>query len=160
MIKAVKEAKVHTSWLTPNEPYEEALRTFVRRVLTGAGGAKLLPAVLPLQRKVAHLAIINSLAQVTLKIASPGVPDFYQGTDLWDLSLVDPDNRRPVDYDLRRRLLDKVSDATAADVLAWADDGAPKLWLTQRTLRARPRFANAGYQPRYAEGQKADHAVA
>src|SRR5947208_16178289 len=89
MIKAVKEAKVHTSWLTPNEPYEEALRTFVRRVLTGAGGAKLLPAVLPLQRKVAHLAIINSLAQVTLKIASPGVPDFYQGTDLWDLSLVD-----------------------------------------------------------------------
>jgi len=147
MIKAVKEAKVHTSWLTPNEPYEEALRTFVRGVLTGAGSAKLLAAVLPLQRKVAHLGIINSLAQIALKIGAPGVPDFYQGTDLWDLSLVDPDNRRPVDFDRRRSALDDVDealrsglDARAATLRNWLEtwtDGRIKMAVTAAGLRLR-----------------------
>jgi (1->4)-alpha-D-glucan 1-alpha-D-glucosylmutase len=147
MIKAVKEAKVHTSWLTPNEPYEEALRTFVRRVLTGSSGAKLLTALLPFQRKVAHLGMINSLAQVTLKIGSPGVPDFYQGTDLWDLSLVDPDNRRPVDFDQRIRALNEVDAALTSDpdtrsstlrdwLEHWAD-GRIKMMVTGAGLRLR-----------------------
>ena len=95
MLKAVRESKVHTSWLTPNEHYEDALARFVERVLTGGGAAKFLPAFLPFARRVAVLGMLNSLAQTTLKLGSPGVPDFYQGSELWDLSLVDPDNRRP-----------------------------------------------------------------
>jgi (1->4)-alpha-D-glucan 1-alpha-D-glucosylmutase len=92
------------------------------------------------------------------------VPDIYQGTDLWDLSLVDPDNRRPVDYDLRRRLLEKVRGASAEDVLGWADDGAPKLWLTQRALDVRRRlpatFDSGGYRPLPVSGARAANVVA
>lgn len=147
MIKAVKEAKVHTSWLTPNEPYEEALRTFVRRLLTGASGARLLSALLPFQRRVAVLGMINSLAQVALKIGSPGVPDFYQGTELWDFSLVDPDNRRPVDFDNRRCALKDVDamlasepDARLATLQNWLEnwtDGRIKMTVTAAGLRLR-----------------------
>jgi (1->4)-alpha-D-glucan 1-alpha-D-glucosylmutase len=147
MIKAVKEAKVHTSWLTPNEPYERALGTFVRRVLTGSTGAKLLAALLPFQRKLAQLGMVNSLAQVILKMGSPGVPDFYQGTDLWDLSLVDPDNRRPVDFDRRRCMLNDVDaalgsapDARSSTLLNWLEhwtDGRIKLIITAAGLRLR-----------------------
>ena len=98
MLKAVKEAKRHTSWLTPNEEYEQAVTRFVDRVLTGPGRAKFLSAFAPFARRVARVGMINGLAQVTLKVGSPGIPDFYQGSELWDLSLVDPDNRRPVDF--------------------------------------------------------------
>ena len=147
MIKAVKEAKVHTSWLTPNEPYEHAVRTFVERVLTGAPGARLLAAFLPFQERIAWLGMVNSLAQVVLKIGSPGVPDLYQGTDMWDLSLVDPDNRRPVDFECRRRALDDVDALLALDAAArareigsWLDnwtDGKIKLLVTAAALRLR-----------------------
>ncbi len=147
MIKSVKEAKVHTSWLTPNEPYEEALRAFVARVLTGPTGARMLPAILPFQRKVARLGMINSLAQVTLKIGSPGVPDFYQGTDLWDLSLVDPDNRRAVDFKRRACALKEVEgllasepEARSAMLPAWLEhwtDGRIKMLVTAAGLRLR-----------------------
>ena len=161
MIKAVKEAKVHTSWLTPNEPYEQALRTFVRRTLTGSTGAKLLAALLPFQRKIAHLGIVNSLAQVVLKIGSPGVPDFYQGTDLWDLSLVDPDNRRPVDFDRRRCLLNEVDAALGSEpgtrpsmLLNWLEhwsDGRIKMIITAAGLRVRRElpdvFLGDSYMP-------------
>jgi len=147
MIKAVKEAKVHTSWLTPNEPYEEALRTFVRRVLTGAGGARLLSALLPFQRRIALLGMINSLAQVALKIGSPGVPDFYQGTDLWDFNLVDPDNRRPIDFEHRRCVLKDVDGALASEpesrsatLRGWLENwtnGRIKMMVTAAGLRLR-----------------------
>jgi (1->4)-alpha-D-glucan 1-alpha-D-glucosylmutase len=147
MIKSAKEAKVHTSWLTPNEPYELALRRFVERLLTGPGGAKLLSAVLPFQRRLAALGMINSLAQVVLKIGSPGVPDFYQGTELWDLSLVDPDNRRPVDFEQRFRALDDVDavlaqepEAQTATIAEWTrswKDGRIKLLVTAAGLRLR-----------------------
>ncbi len=147
MIKAVKEAKVHTSWLTPHEPYEAALRTYVERVLTGAAGAKVLAAVLPFQQRLARLGVINSLAQVALKIGSPGVPDFYQGTDLWDLVLVDPDNRRPVDFDRRRcalkdvnAALDASPDTRSATFRTWLEnwkDGRVKLAVTVAGLRLR-----------------------
>ncbi len=174
MIKAVKEAKVHTSWLTPNEPYEQALRTFVRRALTGSSGAKLLAALLPFQRKIAHLAVVNSLAQVVLKIGSPGVPDFYQGTDLWDLSLVDPDNRRPVDFDRRRCMLKEVDAALglepgtrAATLQNWLerwDDGRIKLIVTAAGLRLRREvpdvFLGGAYMPVPVEITVAGGAVA
>ena len=108
---------------------------------------------------------VNALAQWLLTLTSPGCPDTYQGTELWDLSLVDPDNRRPVDYDARQRLLAKVGAASADDVLAWADDGAPKLWLTARALAVRRSHSSAfgpgsSYQPLGVEGKKAAHAVA
>jgi (1->4)-alpha-D-glucan 1-alpha-D-glucosylmutase len=147
MIKAAREAKVHTSWVTANQPYEDALTRFVERALTGAGGARFLPAFLPVQRRIADLGMVNALAQVALKLGSPGVPDFYQGTELWDFSLVDPDNRRPVDFDLRDRLLTEVEailalapeerTAAVADLVrAWAD-GRIKLLVTTAGLRLR-----------------------
>jgi (1->4)-alpha-D-glucan 1-alpha-D-glucosylmutase len=147
MTKAAKEAKVHTSWLTPNEPYEAALRKFVERALSGPAGARLLAGFLPFQQKIAALGMINSIAQTALKIGGPGVPDFYQGTDLWDLSLVDPDNRRPVDFRLRERLLDDVDALLAKDpaerqrdLAGWLRnwrDGRVKLLVTAAGLRLR-----------------------
>ena len=165
MIKAVKEAKVHTSWLTPNEPYEEALRKFVDRALGGASGARLLSAFLPFQRRIAALGMINSLSQTALKIGAPGVPDFYQGTDLWELSLVDPDNRRPVDFALRARLLDDVDalleqeaserKTRIAEYLRSWQDGRIKLLVTVAGLRLRRElphvFLGGAYMPVPAE---------
>jgi (1->4)-alpha-D-glucan 1-alpha-D-glucosylmutase len=159
MIKAVKEAKVHTSWLTPNEPYEEALRRYIERVLTGPGSARLLAAVLSFQRRIALIGMINSLAQVTLKIGSPGVPDVYQGTDLWDLSLVDPDNRRAVDFDRRLRTLADVDallalkpDARAEGIRDWLTnwtDGRIKLLVTATGLRLRRELPEVFLGGRY-----------
>ncbi len=147
MLKAVKEGKVHTSWLTPNEQYEAALRTFIDRVLTGPSAARFLPALVPFQQRIARLGVINSLAQVTLKIGSPGVPDFYQGCEMWDHGLVDPDNRRPVDFDLRRRTIEEVESILGAEtpqrtkrVQGWLDawqDGRIKLLVTAAGLRLR-----------------------
>jgi (1->4)-alpha-D-glucan 1-alpha-D-glucosylmutase len=152
MIKAVKEAKIHTSWLTPNEPYEEALRKFVQRSLSGPSGARLLALFLPFQQKIASLGMLNSLAQTTLKIGAPGVPDFYQGTDLWDLSLVDPDNRRRVDFEQRARVLDDVDallamepQARAGTIAGWLRnwrDGRVKLLVTAAGLRLRRAMPN------------------
>ena len=147
MLKAVREAKVHTSWLTPNEEYENALSTFIQRVLGGAGASRFVAAILPLQRRIAAAGMVNSLAQTTLKIGSPGIPDFYQGSELWDLSLVDPDNRRPVDFALRQRLLTEVDALLAQSAAArsqplaeWLrswEDGRIKLALTTTGLRLR-----------------------
>ena len=105
MLKAAREAKLHTSWLTANQGYETALTGFVERILGSTGGPSSFPPSCPFQRRVASIGVINSLAQVVLKLGSPGVPDFYQGTELWDLSLVDPDNRRAVDFDSRDEML-------------------------------------------------------
>jgi (1->4)-alpha-D-glucan 1-alpha-D-glucosylmutase len=147
MIKAVKEAKRYSSWINPNQAYEDAVAAFVRETLSGDGGAQFLPAFLPFQQRVARAGFINSLAQVVLKIASPGVPDFYQGTELWDLTLVDPDNRRPVDFARRERALADVAcvlsrdppsraEAIAAMTARWAD-GMIKLLVTTAGLRLR-----------------------
>ena len=165
MIKSVKEAKVHTSWLTPNEPYELALRRFVERVLTGPTGARLLSAALPFTRRIATLGMINSLAQLLLKIGSPGVPDFYQGTELWDLSLVDPDNRRPVDFERRVVAVNDVDAVLALDpepragtISEWMrgwEDGRVKLLVTATGLRLRRQvpdlFLDGTYLPLQTE---------
>jgi (1->4)-alpha-D-glucan 1-alpha-D-glucosylmutase len=105
MNKSIKEAKVHTSWINENRAYDAAMARFVERSLTGAGGARFLSLALPFIERVARHGAMNSLAHVALKLTSPGIPDFYQGTELWDLTLVDPDNRRPPDFDHRARLL-------------------------------------------------------
>jgi (1->4)-alpha-D-glucan 1-alpha-D-glucosylmutase len=161
MIKSVKEAKLHTSWLTPHEEYENAVARFVERVLRGPGAARFLPAFVPFARRLAQVGMLNGLSQVALKIGSPGVPDFYQGTELWDLSLVDPDNRRPVDFEHRRRLLDEIeplledsngdrTSAVAGMVERWTD-GRVKLLLTTVGLRLRREWGevllSGGYVP-------------
>jgi (1->4)-alpha-D-glucan 1-alpha-D-glucosylmutase len=168
MEKAAREAKVHTSWTRIDAEYEEALRAFVGAVLDDAEfTADLAAFVAPLVAP----GRINSLAQTLLKLTAPGVPDFYQGSELWDLSLVDPDNRRPVDYDLRRRLLAELkagliaAGITVEEILARADEGLPKLWLIHQGLHLRRRRpaafgADGGYEPLSASGPRADHAVA
>jgi (1->4)-alpha-D-glucan 1-alpha-D-glucosylmutase len=147
MLKAVRESKLHTSWITQNDAYEAALQGFVARVLSGAGAHRFLKAMLPFQQRIAELGLLNSLAQTTLKVGSPGVPDFYQGTELWELSLVDPDNRRPVDFTKREELLDEVlatlneegpqrAQRVAEYVRSW-HDGRIKLAITAAGLRMR-----------------------
>jgi (1->4)-alpha-D-glucan 1-alpha-D-glucosylmutase len=167
MEKAAREAKAHTSWTRTDAGYEEALRGFVGELLDDAEfTADLAAFVAPLVAP----GRVNSLAQTLLKLTAPGVPDFYQGSELWDLSLVDPDNRRPVDYELRRRLLAELKAGLSAgitpeEILARADEGLPKLWLTHQGLRLRRRLPAAfgpegGYEPLAASGPRAEHAVA
>ena len=155
MLKAAREAKVHTSWLTTNQPYEEALTGFVERILGPAGGPKFIPAFAPFQRRIAALAVVNSLSQVVLKLGSPGVPDFYQGTELWDLSLVDPDNRRPVDFARRETMLDGLAEADPAAMLRNWQDGRIKLFITTAGLQLRRTmphvFVGGGYLPLEAD---------
>ena len=153
MLKAVREAKVHTSWLTPNQGYEDGLMKFIDGVL-GRNVDKFLPAFLPFQERIALLGMTNSLAQVVLKVGSPGVPDFYQGTELWDLSLVDPDNRRPVDFAARDRSLRELDTAGAEvipELLTNWQDGRIKLFVTAASLRLRRElpdvFAGGEYVP-------------
>ncbi len=178
MLKAVREAKVHTSWLTMNQGYEEALTRFVERVLSSPGADRFLSAFLPFQARIAQLGMVNSLAQLVLKLASPGVPDFYQGTELWDLSLVDPDNRRLVDYEHRRSLLHAMEallpqDPTRAnvdrsalvrDLLEHWQDGRIKLFITACGLRLRrvmaDLFLRGSYRPLDTQGVHAGHAIA
>ncbi|HTD72079.1 MAG TPA: malto-oligosyltrehalose synthase [Steroidobacteraceae bacterium] len=154
MLKACREAKISTSWHEPNISFEEKIRGFV-------GGVFESPDfIASLERFVEPLILpgrINSLAQTLIKLVAPGVPDFYQGTELWDLSLVDPDNRRPVDFALRAQLLRRASDFSAADALADWESGLPKLWMTARVLRVRRErgedfSAAAKYQPLVAQG--------
>ncbi len=178
MLKAVKEAKVHTSWITPYESYDQAVAHFVEQTLGGPPAREFLMRFVPFQRRVAHAGMMNSLAQLVLKLTSPGVPDFYQGTELWELSLVDPDNRRPVDFALRSAMLDELEPwleeaaprspeeqiAAIAELLTHWQDGRIKLFVTACGLRLRRRwsdvFLNGEYIPLAVEGEKAEHVVA
>ncbi len=154
MLKACREAKINTSWHEPNTAYEESIRQFVDGVYESAD------FIADLERFVEPLILqgrVNSLAQTLIKMVAPGLPDFYQGTELWDLSLVDPDNRRPVDFELRRRLLRESKPLSAAQVLTHWDSGLPKLWMVARVLALRARqpmlfAASSPYQPLVAQG--------
>jgi (1->4)-alpha-D-glucan 1-alpha-D-glucosylmutase len=158
MLKALKEAKVHTSWITPNAEYEAAVLQFVDAVLDPGDSAAFLEDFAQLQQRIAFIGRFNSLSQAVLKLGSPGIADIYQGNELWDLSLVDPDNRRPVDYARRRQLLAEL-EVPEADrralarrlVAEIADEGRIKLYLTQRLLhlrRAAPGlFIGGAYAP-------------
>jgi (1->4)-alpha-D-glucan 1-alpha-D-glucosylmutase len=158
--KATKEAKVRTSWTSPDPVYDEAVRAFVEGVLADGAVVAAVERFLA-EHRIVERGRVNSLAQTALLLTGPGVPDVYQGTEAWDLSLVDPDNRRPVDYEAHRRALGAT---TAADALAQADSGAPKLWLIRQVLadrRQRPdAYDGAPYVPVIAHGPKARHAVA
>jgi (1->4)-alpha-D-glucan 1-alpha-D-glucosylmutase len=142
MAKALHEAKLNTSWIQPNEEWDAAMRDFVANILDSSPRNKFLPAFLPVAQEIVRLGAINSLTQTTLKLTSPGVPDIYQGNEIWDYSLVDPDNRRPVDYERRRQMLATLPAAAPDDLMRnWAD-GRIKMFLTQRLLQFRREHAD------------------
>lgn len=156
MLKAVREAKVHSSWIRPNEVYEKALSRFVEAALTRKKNNHFLRDFEPFQKRVAWYGMFNSLAQTTLKMTAPGVADMYQGTELWDFSLVDPDNRRPVDFDERRKILEQIikkggNKRFCRGLLDTPEDGRVKLFLLYRLCQLRQRlnrvFAGGAYIP-------------
>lgn len=170
MIKAVREAKVHTEWLKPDSAYEEAFASFIEAVLQTDSNSFLRDCFSFAQR-VAHLATLNSLSQTLIKIAFPGVPDFFQGTELWELSFVDPDNRQPVDFGLRRELLHQLKRREAAgtialvkDLLTHWQDGGVKLYLTYKALHLRrihkELFKEGSYLRLFASGATKDQVCA
>jgi (1->4)-alpha-D-glucan 1-alpha-D-glucosylmutase len=146
--KAAREGKVHTSWTAPNAAYEEALFAFADAVLSDDDFCREFTRV---QKRIAFYGAINALSQLVLKATSPGVPDFYQGTELWDFSLVDPDNRRPIDFARRAALLRRVKSAAPAALLRAWHDGRVKLFTTWKLLDLRARhaelFRDGAYEP-------------
>src|SRR5213594_936840 len=149
MAKALHEAKINTSWIQPNEEWDAAMRDFVAKILDSSPRNKFLPIFLPVAQEIARLGAINSLTQTLLKLTSPGVPDVYQGTKIWDYSLVDPDNRRSVDYSLRREMLGALPSTTPDELTQTCPDGRMKLFLTQRVLRFRCGHADIFQQGEY-----------
>jgi (1->4)-alpha-D-glucan 1-alpha-D-glucosylmutase len=178
MQKATKEAKVHTSWINPNEEYDQAVRLFVEHLLPDSGQGPFLGDLLALQRRVAFFGRFNSLSQVLLKLTSPGVPDLYQGCELWDHSLVDPDNRRPVDYRRRREVLAELQERIAGcggnperglvglanELVEGAEDGKIKAYTIYQGLNFRRAhkalFGHGDYLPLEATGPQRDHVCA
>jgi len=162
MEKASREAKVHTSWTSPQAAYDEAVKHFVLACLDDRA---LMQDVRQFVDWLIEPGRINSLAQTLIKLSAPGVPDLYQGTELWSLHLVDPDNRRPVDYDARRLALAEVKSLSPSAIWGRADEGLPKMWVTHAGLQVRRRHPDAfgprgSYEAMAAEGPRADHVVA
>lgn len=166
MLKAVREAKQQTSWVANNSDFEESLKTFIECTLNYAPFLKELQQFV---ERVLEPGRSNSLAQTLMKCTAPGVPDLYQGGEIWDLSLVDPDNRRPVDYEIRKNLLHDIrqlkEEEAAARVMGRADEGMPKMWTIHQALhlrRERPECfdASAAYTPLEVDGAKHDHVIA
>jgi (1->4)-alpha-D-glucan 1-alpha-D-glucosylmutase len=162
MRKSIREAKVHSTWASPNIEYEDAVLSFIDDALTPIESRAFLAEFLPFQLRVARLGVENSLVQTVLKLTVPGVPDMFQGSELWDLSLVDPDNRRPIDYQLRMQSLDNLEAASypVQDLMVNWQDGKIKLFVIWRILQVRaedPALFECGeYEPLLTEGPKAD----
>ncbi len=172
-LKAAREGKVNTSWINPDEEYEQAVQHFVRALLDDPGRNAFLADFLPFQKRIARFGMLNSLSQTLLKLTVPGVPDIYQGNELWAFNLVDPDNRRPVDYDYHQNTLQALITASGngdnlpvllQELLNRIEDGRAKLYLTWKTLilrREHPRvFSNGQYLSLEPQGLKADHICA
>jgi (1->4)-alpha-D-glucan 1-alpha-D-glucosylmutase len=160
-LKAMRESKVHTTWLSPNEEHERAVLAFVDAILDRRRAAPFFQSFEPFQSRVAQLGIYNSLSQLVIKVAAPGIPDFYQGSELWELNLVDPDNRRAVDYGSRSQLLAGLRTASDfASLLTHRADGRIKLFVANRSLctRAanRSTFELGDYTPLEVSGTRAD----
>jgi len=174
MSKAVHEAKRNLSWVNPNPEYAEALRNFIARILSPAPrhGRQFWDSLVEFTAPIAFFGAFNSVAQTLLKISSPGLPDIYQGNELWDLSLVDPDNRRPVDFSIREQLLAQLFERSerndlpslCSEVLASYWDGQMKMWALLRALnfrREHPQlFRKGAYLPLEVVGPKKNHAFA
>ncbi|MEJ2165655.1 MAG: malto-oligosyltrehalose synthase [Deltaproteobacteria bacterium] len=171
LIKAVREAKIHSSWTAANAEYERALVSFAQKILHPVEGSAFLELFLPFFKKVAFYGIWNTLSQTLLKITAPGVPDFYQGSELFDFHLVDPDNRRPVDFEKRKRILREIRNRASSDplrlireLLANCRDGRIKIFLIGRALAARNEnaalFQHGAYVPLSATGRFKAHVIA
>ena len=160
MAKALNEAKLNTSWIRPNEDWLGAMRDFVAKILETSSKNKFLPNFFPVVEEIARLGAINSLTQTLLRLTSPGVPDIYQGNEIWNFSLVDPDNRRPVHYRHRREMLATIGKAKPEELLQSWPDGRIKMFLTQRVLQFRREHADlfqcGNYLPIRASGNLAD----
>ena len=169
MIKALREAKVTSSWLNPDEAYEQAVLKFLARILSPTPTNVFLEDFLPFQSRIASYGIYNSLAQVLIKTLAPGIPDFYQGTELWDLSLVDPDNRGLVDYALYQKLLAELQDLqqklNPIELIQFlfqhADNGLIKMYVTLTALHFRKTHSSlllhGSYRALDAQGKRAEH---
>jgi (1->4)-alpha-D-glucan 1-alpha-D-glucosylmutase len=171
MLKALHEAKVHTSWVNPNPAYDDAVQHYVATILDPQANAAFLDDFRAFQRRISHYGLFNSLSQTLLKLTAPGVPDTYQGTELWDFSLVDPDNRRPVDYPQRQEMLRELQANTTAashgrgalaqELLLNREDGRIKLYVTALALNCRRThpglFAIGEYLPVQVAGAKREH---
>jgi (1->4)-alpha-D-glucan 1-alpha-D-glucosylmutase len=162
MQKAMREAKVRTSWVMNNLEYENALNAYIDSLL---GDESFVREVEGFVGEIEAAGQSNSLTQTLLKYTVPGVPDLYQGGELWDFSLVDPDNRRPVDYALRRRLLEEMKTLKVKQVMKRAEEGLPKLWLVQKALEVRKEHpewfgVKAAYEPVKAEGAESERVIA
>jgi (1->4)-alpha-D-glucan 1-alpha-D-glucosylmutase len=164
MQKALSEAKLNTSWIQPNDEWLAATSEFVARILEASRKNRFLPLLYPMVEEIARLGAINSLSQSLIKFTSPGVPDIYQGNELWDFSLVDPDNRRPVDYQRRREILGCLTSSAPEQLFAQWPDGRIKIFLTSRALQFRNArvdlFGRGEYLPVNARGTFADCCVA
>jgi (1->4)-alpha-D-glucan 1-alpha-D-glucosylmutase len=148
MIKATREARQRNSWAKPNQQYEKAIAGVVSSLIDPDAGARFLKDFLPFQKMISRLGMLNSLAQTVIRLTAPGVCDTYQGTEIWDFSLVDPDNRRPVDYRKRKSMLEKVS---KLNFVRDFEDERAKLFVTQKLLHHRRQFPslylNGDYVP-------------
>jgi (1->4)-alpha-D-glucan 1-alpha-D-glucosylmutase len=172
MVKAIRESKVNTSWINPNASYEEAVLAFIESVMNDIQGNRFLRDIRDFQKTVLHYGLFNSLSQTLLKMTSPGVPDFYQGTEIWDFSLVDPDNRRPVDYGMRSEMLGELkrresevgSARLCRDLTEKKEDGRVKLYLTSRGLNFRrdhrELFEEGEYLPLEVSGDREQNVCA
>ncbi|UCC60804.1 MAG: malto-oligosyltrehalose synthase, partial [Dehalococcoidia bacterium] len=170
-LKAARESKTYTSWISPNNLYESALIRFIEEILDDSEQCEFLKDFRELQRYVAYYGAINSLSQLLLKITSPGIPDFYQGTETWNFSLVDPDNRRPVRYhrnmqmlsELKRRETNEVNTLVRELLSTW-EDGRVKLFIIYKALNTRQAyqdlFSDGDYIPHQAYGERTDHVCA
>jgi len=163
-LKAAREGKQETSWLNPHEPYEAGVKTFIDRILDRKLSPEFLEALDTLAQRTALIGALNSLSQITLKATMPGVPDFYQGTEAWDLSLVDPDNRRPVDFTERAKTLAMVERPDWRALTQSWRDGRLKLAWTRHLLRLRNEvpdvFTSGDYEPLAVSGSHRDHVIA
>ena len=163
LVKAWREAKQHTNWSNPDLEYEGAVADFVTTILTPGSENRFLPDFAAFQQRIASYGVFNSLSQTLLRLVAPGVPDIYQGSELWELSLVDPDNRRPVDFARRQALLEEPSQANLADLLQNWPTGGLKQYVIQRTLIWRREhaavFRDGEYIPLEAQGKNAVHVI-
>jgi (1->4)-alpha-D-glucan 1-alpha-D-glucosylmutase len=163
MAKALKEAKLNTSWIQPNESWDNAMAEFIAKILANDARNKFLAVFKPIVEEIARLGAINSLAELVLKLTSPGVPDTYQGTEIWDDSLVDPDNRRPVDYERRQEMLAQLDSVSPEELLRCWPDGRIKLYVVQKLLHLRRDnpllFAEGTYAPLHFSGTLAECAI-
>ena len=164
MAKALNEAKMNTSWIQPNEQWDRAMHEFIAKILEPSPRNRFLASFLPVVQQIAQLGVINSLTQVLLKLTVPGVPDIYQGNEVLDFSLVDPDNRRPVDYLKRRKILESLPAVEPDELLRSSADGRLKLFVTHRLLRFRREhpalFSCGSYTPLRVTGAFAESCVA